>query len=450
MAEAGDADSAAHVQVKFRTKQAKYAVADSPFSLAASIETPDLSKLVNGLLKEKKEGEAESLENGEEQNGEQSGEWKSVEFDFLVDGHLLRVPLSQLVREKSLSTEVVIELEYVEKYPSPKPEDSLIHDDWVAAVAGLKNYILSGCYDNTVNIWNTEGEKLLTIPGHSGPIKSVSWVNVDNGNSSFISGSHDQTLIIWSLDFSQKSVERMHVCRGHAGSVDAICVSPDKSRFFSGSWDKSLKLWSTSLEPEPGTTEESISPKNPKRMKEGSESGSSNGRLHTRTPLLTLAGHSEGVSSLQWMEDNKMASASWDHTIKIWDIETAREEKLIQGNKVFIDISFSPINRLIAAGSCDRHVRIYDPRSQEGSIVKSSLTHHTGWVSSVAWSPGNEHLLLSGSYDAVAKLWDVRSTSAPLYNLSGHEEKILAADWTIPELVLTGGADNHLKIFRTR
>ena len=160
------------------------------------------------------------------------------------------------------------------------------------------SFILSGCYDNTVNIWSTEGEKLLTIPGHSGPIKSVAWVSVSDGNSSFIrcvggligmtmtnfsilyqvnyfravhrdmiflpslpipchpipfhSGSHDQTLIIWSLDFGQKSVERMHVCRGHAGSVDAVCVSPDGSRFISGSWDKSLKIWSTSLEPEPG------------------------------------------------------------------------------------------------------------------------------------------------------------------------------------------------------
>jgi ribosome biogenesis protein YTM1 len=67
-----------------------------------------------------------------------------------------------------------------------------------------------------------------------------------------LSGSHDQTLIIWAWDFAQNSVERMHVCRGHAGSVDAIGVNPDKTRFLSGSWDKSLKLWSTSLVPEPG------------------------------------------------------------------------------------------------------------------------------------------------------------------------------------------------------
>jgi len=448
MADDGGGDVvAAHVQVKFHTKQTKYAVADIPFSLLASVDTPELSQLINGLLKEKRDDGANASVEGET-------EWRNVEFDFLLDGDMLRVPLNALVKEKNISTESVIELEYVEKYPSPKPEDSLIHDDWVAAVAGMKSFILSGCYDNTVNIWSTEGEKLLTIPGHSGPIKSVAWISVGDGTSSFISGSHDQTLIIWSLDFGQKSVERMHVCRGHAGSVDAVCVSPDGSRFISGSWDKSLKIWSTSLEPEPGTSEDnasSSSSKKAKRLKETETEGAGDGsRLHTRTPLLTMAGHNEGVSSLEWLEEKKVASASWDHTIKIWDIETAREEKLIQGNKVFMDISFSPLNRLIAAGSCDRHVRIYDPRSQEGSIVKTSMSHHTGWVSSVAWSPTNEHLLLSGSYDAVAKLWDLRSASAPLYNLSGHEEKILAANWTIHDLMLTGGADNHLKIFRTQ
>lgn len=40
------------------------------------------------------------------------------------------------------------------------------------------------------------------------------------------------------------------------------------------------------------------------------------------------------------------------------------------------------------------------------------------------------------------------SPKAPLYNMSGHEEKILAVDWSIPSLLLSGAADNHLKIFQ--
>ena len=44
--------------------------------------------------------------------------------------------------------------------------------------------ILSGCYDNTVWIWNTEGDVLSTIPGHASPVKCVTWVN--NGEQSVV------------------------------------------------------------------------------------------------------------------------------------------------------------------------------------------------------------------------------------------------------------------------
>lgn len=37
--------------------------------------------------------------------------------------------------------------------------------------------ILSGCYDNTVRIWTTTGAPLLTIPGHSAPVKCVRWLS---------------------------------------------------------------------------------------------------------------------------------------------------------------------------------------------------------------------------------------------------------------------------------
>lgn len=109
------------------------------------------------------------------------------------------------------------------------------------------------------------------------------------------------------------------------------------------------------------------------------------------------------------MDDKHVCTASWDYTIRIWDMYKAQETcTLTNNNKIFLSIDYSKINNLIIAGLNDRHIRLYDPRSQEGTLVKSTFTSHSGWCSSVKWSNTNEYLFISGSYDCLIKLWDTR------------------------------------------
>lgn len=78
---------------------------------------------------------------------------------------------------------------------------------------------------------------------------------------------------------------------------------------------------------------------------------------------MTLQGHKEAVSGMVYIDNNTICSASWDHTIRLWDIELGGIKKEIVGNKAFFDVDFSTLNSLIVTGSADRHVRIYDIRS---------------------------------------------------------------------------------------
>lgn len=82
-----------------------------------------------------------------------------------------------------------------------------------------------------------------------------------------------------------------------------------------------------------------------------------------QTPLVTLKGHREAVSAVCWPNPSSIVTASWDHTIRCWDPETAGLTSELCGNKSFFDLHISPLTGLYITASADRHVRLYDPRS---------------------------------------------------------------------------------------
>ena len=60
---------------------------------------------------------------------------RKPEFDFLVCNEFLRTSVAEHLSERGATEEGVINVEYLEKLPPPEPQDCLIHDDWVSAVA---------------------------------------------------------------------------------------------------------------------------------------------------------------------------------------------------------------------------------------------------------------------------------------------------------------------------
>ena len=125
------------------------------------------------------------------------------------------------------------------------------------------------------------------------------------------------------------------------------------------------------------------------------------------TKLKVLNGHSSTVDSVIQLNDNEIATGSFDSTVKIWDLKEERVKLTLSGHTSAI-YSLAKLNhQLIASGSADQTIKIWDYANSNGSLIQT-LTDHSSVVMSLVSL--NDSFFLSGSlgFFATIKLWDLR------------------------------------------
>jgi hypothetical protein len=84
-----------------------------------------------------------------------------------------------------------------------------------------------------------------------------------------------------------------------------------------------------------------------------------------------LEGHQKKVSLLRWHPTsmNILATASFDQTVKVWDIEAQSEVFNYAGHTdVCMSLDWNSNGSLCCSTSKDKKVRIFDPRAPEGTL----------------------------------------------------------------------------------
>ena len=121
---------------------------------------------------------------------------------------------------------------------------------------------------------------------------------------------------------------------------------------------------------------------------------------------MSLEGHTSAVMSAAICVDGKrLASASHDQSVKLWDASSGQETLTLKGHigQVWC-VVFSPDGKLFASASYDQTLRVWDVTSGQETLT---LKEHSDPVCSVVFSADGMRLA-SASGDETVKVWDAR------------------------------------------
>ncbi|OVA15925.1 WD40 repeat [Macleaya cordata] len=258
---------------------------------------------------------------------------------------------------------------------------------------GEGTLLATGSYDGQARIWTRDGELRSTLNKHKGPIFSLKW---NKKGDYLLSGSVDKTAIVWDIktgewkqqfefhsapaldvdwrnnaSFATCSTDSMiYVCKigenrpirtfsGHQGEVNAIKWDPTGSLLASCSDDGTAKIWSMKQE------------KYVHDLKEHSKE------------IYTIRWSPTGPGTSNPNQQLVLASASFDSTIKLWDVELGNLIYSFNGHREPVySVAFSPNGEYLASGSLDRSMHIWSMK--DGKLVKTYSG--SGGIFEVCWN----------------------------------------------------------------
>ena len=300
----------------------------------------------------------------------------------------------------------------------------LRHGQWILAVAfspdGTRLAAGGGTSptpdrpeNGVVRLWDSaSGRELLVYRGHTKPVRTIAF---SQDGKSIASAGGDPAIRIWD-PATGKDIRQIPVNAGEKENdyVARCAFSPD---------GKSIAVAS-------GPVVEIF-------------------EVATGNRQRKLEGHTQTVFSVTYSADgHALASASGDHTVRIWDTRTWKDPQVIAAHAASVlQVVFSPDGKSVATcgAGTDKAAKIFD-LAKEGRDPQVFLEKSQNGVHCIALSKDGR-TLATGGYDHVIRLWDV-ATAHVIRTIQGHSDQINSVAFSPDGSELaSGGADQTVRLW---
>jgi WD40 repeat protein len=129
--------------------------------------------------------------------------------------------------------------------------------------------------------------------------------------------------------------------------------------------------------------------------------------IRTRTQgdeVRRLVGHQNSIVGMAFSPDGaKLATASWDRTVRVWDVNTGKQFLRLEHDDYVQSVAFSPDGKLIA--SIGKEVRLWESGTGKGRFCFRDPAWSSGALYDVCFSPDGKRFLACPR-DGVLRSWD--------------------------------------------
>ncbi|EAU89979.2 ribosome assembly protein [Coprinopsis cinerea okayama7 len=146
----------------------------------------------------------------------------------------------------------------------------------------------------------------------------------------------------------------------------------------------------------------------------------------------TLSGHKNPILCASFSPTgNLLATGSGDTNVRLWDLNTELPSHVLAGHRGWVlCVEWEAMERKLASGGHDGQVRLWDPKT--GKPIGDALKGHTKWIMSLAWEPihinPTSPRLASSSKDCTVRVWNT-STRQLEYTIGGHTATVNIVKW---------------------